>query len=69
MIYRFFILFIGFGFAVIGGVSIVAYLNLLTVGYSIAEYLLFLVGRLELYLFLLGILLVWGMIYLPFKMK
>ncbi|MBU9721796.1 hypothetical protein [Bacillus alkalicola] len=67
MLFRFFILFIGFGLAVAGGISIVAYLNLLTVGYSVIDYIIFLSSRVEFYLFLLGIILIWGMIYLPFK--
>ncbi|MFA9555819.1 hypothetical protein ACERII_00730 [Evansella sp. AB-rgal1] len=66
---RFILLFIGFGLAVVGGVSIVAYLNLLTVGFTIKEYGLFLLGRLEFYIFLTGLFLVWGMIYLPFHKK
>ncbi|UCZ55346.1 hypothetical protein LGQ02_14015 [Bacillus shivajii] len=66
---RFLFLFIGFGLAVTGGVSLVAYLNLLTVGYSVVEYFLFLIGRIEFYIFIIGLLIVWGMLYLPFRMK
>ncbi|WP_096189395.1 hypothetical protein [Evansella halocellulosilytica] len=66
---RFVFLFIGFGLAVIGGVSLVAYLNLLTVGYTVIEYLLFLLGRIEFYVFIIGLLIVWGMLYLPIRMK
>ncbi|ADU31165.1 hypothetical protein [Evansella cellulosilytica] len=69
MITRFIFLFIGFGLAVAGGISLVAYLNLLTVGYTIKDYALFLLGRIEFYIFLLGLLLVWGMIYLPIRRK
>ncbi|MCD8510210.1 MAG: hypothetical protein LRY73_10280 [Bacillus sp. (in: Bacteria)] len=69
MIFRFFLLFIGFGLAVIGGISVLAYLNLLTVGYTLSEYFQFLLRRLELYIFILGIILVWTMIYLPLKRR
>ncbi|MDG5789145.1 hypothetical protein QA612_16935 [Evansella sp. AB-P1] len=69
MIVRVTMLFIGFGLAVIGGVSIVAYLNLLTVGYTLLDYLQFLIGRIEFYVFLLGLFIIWGIIYFPFRKK
>ncbi|MDQ0255409.1 hypothetical protein J2S74_002791 [Evansella vedderi] len=69
MLFRFFLLFIGFGLAVAGGVSVLAYLNLLTVGYSLTDYFLFLLGRIEFYVFVVGILIVWIMIYLPLNKK
>lgn len=46
----------GFGFAVSGGVTIIAYLNLLPVGLSWLEYLLFIRGRPECYLLPIGII-------------
>ncbi|SDZ00898.1 hypothetical protein SAMN05421736_10565 [Evansella caseinilytica] len=69
MLFRFIGLFIGFGLAVVGGVSLVAYLNLLTVGYTLADYGLFLLFRVELYVFFLGLVIVWSMIYFPFTKK
>ncbi|KSU62220.1 hypothetical protein AS034_08805 [[Bacillus] enclensis] len=65
MVFRMFILFIGFGLAVSGGVSLIIYLNLLTTGMTIIEYLLFISTRVECYLFLVGILIITVTIYLP----
>lgn len=65
MVFRMFILFIGFGLAVSGGVSLIIYLNLLTTGMTIIEYLLFVSTRVECYLFLVGILIITLTIYLP----
>ncbi|MGR3763538.1 hypothetical protein [Rossellomorea sp. NS-SX7] len=65
MVFRMFILFIGFGLAVSGGVSLIIYLNLLTTGMTILEYLLFVSTRVECYLFLVGILIITLTIYLP----
>ena len=66
---RIFLLFIGFGFAVLGGVSLVAYLNFLTLGFSLSEYALFLLTRIEFYLFIAGLILIWVMIYMPNRKK
>lgn len=60
---RFFLLCIGFFMAVVGGVSLVAYLNLLTVGYTLLEYSFFLLRRIETYVFLFGTILVWIIVY------
>jgi hypothetical protein len=65
MVFRMFILFIGFGLAVSGGVSLIIYLNLLTTGMTITDYLLFISTRVESYLFLVGILIITVTIYLP----
>ncbi len=56
MIIRIFCFLIGFGFSVIGGSHIIGYLNLLVAGKSFIEYLLFITGRFECYLFIFGIL-------------
>ncbi|UTR11128.1 hypothetical protein MM300_02010 [Evansella sp. LMS18] len=66
---RVFFLLVGFGLAVLGGVSLVAYLNLLTVGFSLREYGLFLLTRPELYIFLSGLVLIWSIIYFPLRKK
>jgi hypothetical protein len=65
MIFRLFLFLIGFGVAVAGGVSTIAYLNLLTTGHGFAEYLLFITRRIECYLFPLGVSIIWMSIYLP----
>ncbi|MCE7794876.1 hypothetical protein K8O68_21030 [Salipaludibacillus sp. CUR1] len=64
---KFFMLIIGFALAVFGGVSLVAYLNLLTVGYSLQNFLLFLVQRIETYMFAAGIFIIWIIVYFPMK--
>jgi len=50
-----FLFLLGFGFAVSGGVTMIAYLNLLPAGFSWGDYLLFLKTRPECYLFPIGI--------------
>ncbi|WP_332689235.1 hypothetical protein [Halalkalibacter lacteus] len=52
---RLFFVMVGFTLAVVGGVSILAYLNLLIAGYQFSAYLLFLIERIEFYLFLIGV--------------
>lgn len=58
---------IGFGLAVSGGISTIAYLNLLTTGYSFADYLTFISSRVECYLFFIGMAMSWISIYYPNK--
>lgn len=52
-----FLFLLGFGLAVSGGVTIIAYLNFLPAGISWADYFLFISGRIECYFFPIGILL------------
>ncbi|NQD67548.1 hypothetical protein HP456_16670, partial [Bacillus haikouensis] len=63
MVLRMFVLFVGFGLAVSGGISLIIYLNLLTTGMTIIEYLQFISTRVECYLFLVGILIITLTIY------
>lgn len=69
MIFRFFILLVGFGLAVVGGVSMLAYLNLVTAGYSFVYYLKFIGLRVEFYIFILGFILIFLSIYTPFSKR
>jgi len=62
---RFFIYLTGFGLAVLGGVTSIAYLNIITTGQGIIEYFQFISKRAECYLFPLGICLIWLSIYFP----
>jgi hypothetical protein len=66
---RFLLLLIGFGLAVIDGVSLIAYLNIITTGHGISGYLLFIKSKAELYLFLIGNVLIWLSIYFPFQKR
>lgn len=65
MLFRAFLLLVGFGLAVSGGVSAIAYLNLLATGQTFKEYLLFISTRPECYLLPAGVLIIWISIYLP----
>ncbi|MBO1003605.1 hypothetical protein ACFSKI_17190 [Pseudogracilibacillus auburnensis] len=48
---------IGFGLAVSGGVTIIAYMNFLPAGISWMEYFIFIKGRIECYFLPIGFLL------------
>ena len=48
---------IGFGLAVSGGVTIIAYFNFLPAGITWFEYFMFIKGRIECYFFPVGIIL------------
>ncbi|WP_026690198.1 hypothetical protein [Alteribacter aurantiacus] len=65
--FRIVVLLVGFGFSVLGGIAFVAYLNLFTVGFTVAKYLLFMAFRPESYLFIFGVLMVWLSLYYPEK--
>ncbi|MGV3465578.1 MAG: hypothetical protein ACO1OT_09830 [Heyndrickxia sp.] len=65
VILRLFFLLVGFGIAVAGGVSLIAYLNLMTTGQGFEQYIEFISGRVETYLFVCGMLLMWTSIYFP----
>lgn len=67
MIFRLFVLTIGFGLAVSGGVSTIAYLNMIMAGYGVNEYLSFISTRFECYLLPAGIGIIWMSIYWPTK--
>ncbi|MGJ9459375.1 hypothetical protein [Oceanobacillus sp. CF4.6] len=60
--YVFFFL-IGFGLAVTGGVTIIAYMNFLPAGLSWADYFLFISGRVECYFLPLGVLIMGVILY------
>ncbi|MDY7223425.1 hypothetical protein P4637_10205 [Halalkalibacterium halodurans] len=51
---RFVLAFIGLCAGLYGCISLLAYLSLLTTGYSFTHYVLFIVFRFELYLMILG---------------
>jgi hypothetical protein len=66
---RLFLLLTGFGFAVVGGVSVIAYLNLLTAGYTFQEYVHYIKTRPECYLSLVGFIFLYSAIYMPFTTR
>jgi len=51
-----FLFLLGFGLAVSGGVTLIAYTNFLPAGISWAEYAIFISGRIECYFFPAGLL-------------
>jgi hypothetical protein len=58
-----FLFFVGFGFAVAGGVTLIAYTNFLPAGISWSDYFVFIQGRMESYFLPIGILLMALAIY------
>ncbi|WBL17514.1 MULTISPECIES: hypothetical protein [Sutcliffiella] len=62
---RAFIFLVGFGSAVAGGISTLAYLNLFVNGVDLKGYLLFILKRPECYLLPIGLLIVASSIYTP----
>ncbi|MEQ6375487.1 hypothetical protein RZN22_02945 [Bacillaceae bacterium S4-13-58] len=58
-----FIFLIGFGFAVTGGVSIIAYLNFLPAGLTFIDYLIFISTQVECYLFIAGFVLMYAAVW------
>ncbi len=53
-----FLFFIGFGLAIAGGVTLIAYLNFLPAGITWLEYFIFVRGRIEVYLLPIGIIII-----------
>lgn len=49
---------VGFGLAIAGGVTIIAYMNFLPAGISWLEYFMFIKTRIECYLFPLGLIMI-----------
>ena len=62
---RLFLFLLGFGFTVIGCVYIISYLNLLSVGYNFANYVHFIIRRIECLYVFIGFILMVGAIYIP----
>nr|WP_078548092.1 hypothetical protein [Litchfieldia alkalitelluris] len=65
MIFRLFIFLIGFGLAISGGISIIAYLNILATGRDVIEYLDFIITKVECWLFPMGLIIIWLSVYFP----
>lgn len=56
MLTRIFLLLLGFGLMVAGCTYLVIYLNLLALGYTIGEYVSYILHRMECYFVILGFL-------------
>ncbi|KXG10167.1 hypothetical protein PNH38_15445 [Anoxybacillus rupiensis] len=62
---RVFIYLLGFGFSVIGGVTSIAYLNLITPERGWINYFQFISTRMECYLLPIGMIVMWFSLYFP----
>lgn len=69
MIFRLFLFLLGFGLAVAGGVTVIAYLNVMALGLSFLDYLLFISTKIECYLLIIGIMLITLSIYIPLNRR
>lgn len=56
--WRFFFFLLGFGLMVIGFTYIITYLNLLTMGYTISNYLAFIFSRVECLFSIIGFIII-----------
>lgn len=65
MLARIFFFLIGFGLTVVGGVYMISYLNLLTIGYNFLEYVNFIIRRIECMSIFIGLLLISLSIFIP----
>ncbi|HHW39067.1 MAG TPA: hypothetical protein GXX18_17845 [Bacillales bacterium] len=67
--FRLFLFLLGFGLAVAGGVTVIAYLNVMALGLSFLDYLLFISTKIECYLLIIGIMLITLSIYIPLNRR
>ncbi len=58
MFTKIFFFLLGFGFTLIGFMYIILYLNLLSIGYNFLEYVNFIIGRIECYFSIIGIVII-----------
>lgn len=65
MLCRILFFLIGFGFALIGFVYIIGYLNLLSLGYNFLDYVHFIIGRIECIYAFLGLFIMFLSIFIP----
>ena len=54
MLSRIFFFLLGFGLMIVGFTYIILYLNLLTIGYNLSEYVNFIIRRFECYFSVIG---------------
>ena len=65
MIIRILFFLLGFGLSIIGFVFIISYLNILTIGYNLKEYVNFIIRRPECIIGPIGLIIDFLSIYLP----
>ncbi|WP_409304652.1 hypothetical protein [Peribacillus sp. SCS-155] len=64
VLFRFLVLAVGLSLAVSGCLTAVAYLNLLAAGHNVFEYIFFLLTSIEFYLLPIGLVMIWGSLYI-----
>lgn len=67
MFIRAFIYLTGFGFTIAGGVSCIAYLNIIPWGNTLIDYFLFVSSKPECYLFVIGLMMMFASFFYPVK--
>ncbi|WP_279326002.1 hypothetical protein [Bacillus sp. FJAT-47783] len=67
VIFRIFFYLIGFGLTISGGVSCIAYLNIIVAGKSFSDYLSFIAKRTECHLLIIGLFIIWASVLYPFS--
>lgn len=65
MLIRIFFFLTGFGLTVVGFVYVIAYLNLLTIGYNFDEYVNFIIRQPECFYTVIGIIIMLICIFIP----
>lgn len=65
MLSRIFFFLLGFGLTIVGMVHIICYLNLLTVGYTLKEYVNYIIRQIECLYAFLGVIIMILTIYIP----
>ena len=65
MLIRIFFFLTGFGLTVVGFVYVIAYLNLLTIGYNFDEYVNFIIRQPECFYTIIGIIIMLICIFIP----
>lgn len=64
---RVFFFFVGFSLLVIGFTYFILYLNLFTFGYSLLDYINFIFGKYQTYLYFIGLIIVFSTIFIRKK--
>lgn len=65
--FRLFAFLVGFGFTILGNIYIICYLNLMSLGYNLTEYVKFISKRFECLIGLIGLIIIILVIFIPTK--
>ena len=64
---KYFLLLLGYVLTISGSTYIIGYLNLLQIGYNFEEYVNFIIERFECWMFVIGIIILFGTIIISGK--